>query len=141
MFRKRLRLRDFDYGSNGAYFVTVCTDGRSALFAGDAGVLVEHELTALTVRFAGVTLDEYMVMPDHLHAIILILNGAVDLPHIMQAFKSLSMLRLRERGLRGRIWQRGYFDRVIRNDRELDALRNYIRTNPLAKQIVDRDGL
>jgi REP element-mobilizing transposase RayT len=46
-----------------------------------------------------------------------------------------SALRLRREGLRGQIWQRGYFDRVIRNDRELDALREYIQNNPLALEI------
>ena len=53
----------------------------------------------------------------------------------MQAFKSLSTLRLKREGLCGRIWQRGYFDRVIRNERELDVLREYIQNNPLALEI------
>jgi len=73
MLRKHLRLRDFDYRDNGAYFVTACS--------------------------------------------------ATDLSRIMQAVKSLSTLRLKREGLCGRIWQRGYFDRIIRNDHELEVLR------------------
>jgi putative transposase len=139
MFRKRLRLRDFDYRSNGAYFVTACTEGRSALLIDHVKVVVEEELSALPVRFPGLSLDQYVVMPDHVHAIISISNRGADLPHIMQAFKSLSTIRFREDGLRGRIWQRGYFDRIIRNDGELDALREYIQNNPIAQEIKGLD--
>ena len=137
MFRKRLRLRDFDYRSNGAYFVTVCTVARSAVLIDHVKFVVKEELSALAVRFPGLSLDQYVVMPDHVHAIILISNCDANLPHIMQTFKSLSTLRLRREGLRGQIWQRGYFDRVIRNDRELDVLREYIQNNPLALEIKD----
>jgi REP element-mobilizing transposase RayT len=91
-------------------------------------------MLALSTRFPGAGLDEHVVMPDHVH-FILQLNGAtVPLPRIIQAFKSLTTIAsariLRISGLR--IWQRGYYDRVIRNDEELLALRQYIRNNPLA---------
>jgi len=137
MLRKRLRLRDFDYRDNGAYFVTACTRTRSAVLIDRVKVVVEEELKALAGRFPGVTLDLFVVMPDHVHAIILMSDSATDLPRIMQAFKSLSTLRLKQEGLCGPIWQRGYFDRVIRNDRELAALREYIQNNPLALEIKD----
>jgi putative transposase len=132
--RKRQRLRDFDYSSPGFYFVTICTAGRAVRLVGAVETLIRDEMLALSVRFPGAILDEHVVMTDHVH-LILQLNGAtVPLPRIIQAFKSLTTIAsarmLRMSGLR--IWQRGYYDRVIRSDEELLALRQYIRNNPLA---------
>jgi putative transposase len=138
--RKRRRLRDFDYSTDGGYFVTVCSHNRLALFTGDAKTDVENELSAIETRFPGATLDEFIVMPDHVHAILMFSSCGVTLPRIIQAFKSLCTARLRVRGVTGRIWQRGYYDRIIRNEIELAALREYIHNNPLAEEIKIREG-
>jgi putative transposase len=139
MTRKRLRLLEFDYSSNGAYFLTICSHDRRVLFFGDAKTDVENELTAIADRFPGATVDESIVMPDHVHAILFLSNCQFTVPRIIQAFKSLSTARLRARGVMGRIWQRGYYDRIVRNEIELGLLREYIHLNPLADEIK-REG-
>src|SRR5206468_1548359 len=119
MTRKRLRLPDFDYSSNGAYFLTICSHNGRPLFVGEAKTAVENELTAIATRFCGATVDESIVMPDHVHTILGLSNCTATIPQIVQAFKSLSTSRLRGQGVSGRVWQRGYFDRIVRNEIEL----------------------
>jgi REP element-mobilizing transposase RayT len=140
VIRKRLRLQDFDDSSNGGYFVTVCSHDRHPLFTGDAKTDVENELSAIETRFSGATLDEFIVMPDHVHAILMFSNCGVTLSRIIQAFKSLCAARLSARGVAGPIWQRGYYDRIVRNEIELAALREYIHNNPLAEEIKTGEG-
>src|SRR5436309_16124959 len=138
MTRKRLRLLEFDYSSNGAYFLTICSHDRRALFFGDAKTDIENELTAIADRFPGATVDESIVMADHVHAILSCLT--VSLP-FRESFRrsSRSQQRLKARGVMGRIWQRGYYDRIVRNEIELGLLREYIHLNPLADEIK-REG-
>lgn len=79
--RRSIRLREFDYSSAGAYFVTLCVQGRECLFGGivqddmvlnEAGRKVEEAWRLLPGRFMSVTVDEFVVMPNHLHGIILL---------------------------------------------------------------------
>jgi len=133
--RKRLRLREYDYSANGAYFITICSHDRRALFVGEAEADVESELSGIATRFSGATVDEHVVMTDHIHVILVLSDCRSTIPRIIQAFKSLATARLRKRGIVGRIWQRGYYDRIVRNEMELMALREYIRDNPLAEEI------
>src|ERR1700687_3074232 len=83
--RRSIRLRDFDYSSSGAYFISICTFGRECLFGaiadgrmsmGDAGRIVESVWLGLSARFPSVELDAFVVMPNHVHAIIVV-NASV----------------------------------------------------------------
>jgi len=87
--RRSIRLAGFDYSSAGYYFVTICVHGRESLFGeivdnamvlNDAGSIIEAVWTALQSRFSNVILDEFMVMPNHAHGIIIISNDAVGAP-------------------------------------------------------------
>src|SRR5271165_626031 len=89
--RRSIRLKEYDYSSNGAYFVTVCVSNRECLLgeiAGDAMLMNSYGLAvALTIewlkdQYAYVDLDEWIVMPNHVHAIILIDVGAVREPPV-----------------------------------------------------------
>ncbi len=149
--RKNIRLTEFDYSTAGAYFVTVCvfegkillgsvsTDSDTAnIQQTDIGRIVSQSWEELPDRFPNITLDEFIVMPDHIHGILTI-NSCIaanasnaKLGDIIGAFKSLSTLsvnRLLQRS--GSLWQRSYYDRVIRNEKELHEIRKYIRENPL----------
>ena len=134
--RKRQRLRDFDYAADGFYFVTVCTAGRRACLVGELAAIVRREILALTARFPGTHVCEQILMPDHLHFILQLDGATAPLPRIIQAFKSLTAIAAArissESG--NRLWQRGYYERVSRNENELLALRQYLRNNPLAAQ-------
>ena len=190
--RQSIRLRGWDYTTSGAYFITICTYWRENLF--DDPIL--HELAENAWRniptqpHAGhVMLDEWVVMSNHLHGILMLINdqrrgeaGRIEvpfsnetlirpasplpatfnegdtpfdmtspLPHgvesgsigaIIGNFKSLVTKRANQirRTPGGKLWQRGYYDRIIRNERELDAIRQYIWDNPWRWQ-EDRDNL
>jgi REP element-mobilizing transposase RayT len=116
------------------------------------GGIVDRNWQALPERFPMVSLDEYVIMPNHLHGILLINEqdqsghcvavkrvGARPTPTlgaVVGAFKSMSihdvLAYIEENGLDmiGKIWQRNYYERIIRNERDLDNIRTYIRNNP-----------
>ena len=164
--RRSIRLREYDYSQSGAYFVTVCVSNRECLLgevAGGAMLMNRYGLAAalalewLKERYAYVDLDEWTVMPNHVHAIILIDNpdvgavreppaagrgvGAVREPPVkvkplgglVGAFKTVSRKKINQmRGTPGKmVWQRNYYEHVIRSENELDRVRDYICCNPL----------
>ena len=150
--RKPTRLATFDYASAGVYFVTICTQHRESRF-GDieegevllnpAGIMVAEQWEKNSATYPGVEPDLYVVMPDHLHAILFLgtnpdqKSGTTSLNTIIGTFKSLTTLEY-GRGVRAGIyppfdrtlWQRSFHDRIIRSPRELDAARIYIEQNP-----------
>jgi REP element-mobilizing transposase RayT len=144
--RRSIRLPEHDYASSGAYFVTICTERRQPLLrARWAQQIVEDAWQWLPRRFSSVALDEIVLMPDHVHFVIWLQGGeegdaaeqhaagAPTLGTIVGAFKTVAARSINaRRGTRGkRVWQRNYFERVIRDDDELERIREYIRNNPL----------
>ena len=148
--RRSIRLRGYDYRQAGVYYVTICVQNRARLFGSvadasvalnEAGQMVESTWVNLPRRFPTVQLDAFVVMPDHLHGII-VLGGAQtgrasSLGDIVGAFKSLTthgyVLGVRERGwlpFDGKLWQRNYFEHIVRNEDEMDRIRQYIEDNP-----------
>ena len=147
--RKSVRIRDHDYSRTDSYFVTVCVRERCPLFGkvidgvmhtNIVGKTVEERWRQMPDRYPGVRLDEFVVMPDHFHGIISIRSAYSRTPRLGQVigtFKSLIahdyILGVKDGKLPsfGRsFWQRNYHERVIRNDRDLEAYRRYVRDNP-----------
>jgi putative transposase len=205
---KSLRLQGYDYSRHGAYFVTIMTKNRDALFGevvaetmtlNDLGRAVQNIWENLPNHYQEITTDQYVVMPNHIHGIIWIENnltnnqdvgvglskttpgndvaimssrptllmchaanvqgaglvqptneivdgankipvvrrpaptGSRDLSEIIRFFKSFSAKRVNAlRNMSGaQVWQRGYHDRIIRTETELNQIRGYIQTNPL----------
>ncbi|MGK2856934.1 MAG: transposase [Thermoanaerobaculia bacterium] len=151
--RKSNRLARWDYRWGGIYFVTICTANRQSLFGSVEddevalnafGQIAEEEWRRTADVRPEVMLGEHVVMPNHLHGLISL--GETDatesrisstlqagsLGAIVGQFKARVAKRINV--LRGRsspaIWQRGYFDRIIRDDAELQAIREYILSNP-----------
>ena len=105
--RQPLRLRHYDYRENGYYFVTLCTKNRIPRFATPtAKALVQQHLEQIPRFFAGVSIDQSVVMPDHLHVILIFQASEKPLGQIIQAFKSWVT---RAWGLGPSIW-RNYYD-------------------------------
>jgi putative transposase len=167
--RKQLRLKGYDYSSAGAYFVTICAKDRKHLFgrildetmeANRCGRIVEESWRDIPNHDRRVELDEFILMPNHIHGIVVILDdfptvGAGSEPattrrhslsEIIRGFKTFSARRINEiRGTPGvPVWQRGFFDHIIRNERSLVRIREYISSNPqrwvLDKENSDREG-
>jgi REP element-mobilizing transposase RayT len=166
--RRSMRLRGYDYTAPGAYSVTICTAGGVSLFGeivggemrlSACGQVVEDCWHEIPAHSPDVALDAFVVMPNHVHGIIIInedrrtgegclaptrQTGTVApgcLPQIVGSFKSAVSKRINEqRGTPGgQVWQRGYYDRVVRDEGELDNFRRYIAENPL-KWDLDREN-
>jgi len=150
--RRSHRLHGYDYSQPGKYYVTICTENKEHRF----GEVVEGEMHRnelgesvagcwewLARRYLYVSLDDWIVMPNHLHGVIVITNGGggsrtaptkrKSLGGLVGAFKTVSTDQLNEmRGSPGaQMWQRDFYDHIIRNEVELNIIRQYIRTNPL----------
>lgn len=167
--RRSTRLRGYDYTQPGWYFVTICTHQRLCLFDEPRLRHVAEEIWRALPRFgAHVGIDEWVVMPNHVHGIIEIQETpagvlALDdgkcregprwaglginvepgaLGAIMRSYKSAVTRRANNLAdlAMGPVWQRGFWERVIRDDQELQATRRYIQDNP-RRWAADRDNL
>jgi len=157
--RRPLRLPEYDYSQPGAYFVTVCTRDRECILGevvdasfrpNEMGTMVEHTLLWLTRQFPTIQLDAHSVMPNHLHCILL-LSATCDpvcsnrarkpLGRLVGAFKTHSALQTgtARDTPRKPLWQRGYYEHIIRDDGSLDRIRAYIAANP-ANWELDREN-
>lgn len=134
--RRSIRLPGYDYASHGYYFATVCTAARELILNNDdCAAAVSQAWFELAVRFPGLDLDEFILMPNHVHGIVILAQRPGQTPilgNVMRAFKSTSAIAVnRVLGRSGRpVWQRDYYERIIRNERELLATREYIQANP-----------
>jgi REP element-mobilizing transposase RayT len=172
--RRSIRLKSYDYSQAGAYFVTICTQDRACLFGevlddairlNDAGAMVASLWEDLPARFSAIEIDAFVVMPNHLHGIVVLpdqwaatrvaptnevsgvgatlvgarsAGNAPNLGSIIGAFKSIAAVGYM-RGVKSagwpafhrRLWQRNYYEHVIRDEVALGRLRRYIDENPL----------
>ena len=134
--RKNIRLKNFDYKTNGAYFLTMCTDFRRNYIKDKERLVIERELIALQKRFSGIKIVSYTIMPTHIHFIMFLDNAQVSLSKIIQAFKSITTLQLKKLGFEKTVfWQRNFYEHVIRHEQALIEIRKYILNNPRALHI------
>jgi len=127
--RKDIRLKSYDYKSNGYYFITICTY-RGKPYIKKYEEIIEEILLSLPERFSGLRIDWYILMPDHLHMIFVFNETKKDLSEIIRTFKALV-----SRNTRMKFWQRNYYEHVIRNEDALLKIREYIQDNPLVENI------
>lgn len=146
--RKPIRLEQYDYSSNGSYFVTICTRERFEVLSvieGDGecasltllpiGTIVEMEILRLKARF-GVTVAKYVIMPNHVHMIIKIYRAeqspAPTISGIICSLKSITTKTVNRRdNMAGQIiWQRSFYDHIIRDKSEYERIWHYIDSNP-----------
>lgn len=172
--RRSVRLPGYDYSQNGAYFITICTQNRECLFGeiqkpvgadpcvrppnrlyslspklNDTGKMIDKWWIKLKNNFPHIELDEYVIMPNHLHGIIFInddqlrkekgrTHGAAPTGRMVQWFKTMTTneyIRRVKNGhwkpFPGRLWQRDYYEHIIRNEESLEKIREYIVNNPM----------
>lgn len=151
--RKSIRLQGYDYSEPGYYFVTMLVQDRLKLFwdenlINDAGKMIEKTILEIPIYYDGIGVDEFVIMPDHIHVILTIISGRIwesaptknifKLSDIIQRFKILTTNKYIY-GVRnnhwlpfdGRLWQRDYYERIIRDELELNRIREYLLKNPL----------
>lgn len=154
--RKNLRLQGFDYTQLGAYFITICTRNRECFLGevendkmrlSDAGLLAKAVWVELPRHYPHIQLDAHIIMPNHIHGIVWLTRGAGlkpaptngdsdrarhGLPEIVRAFKTFSARHINafQGSVGSPVWQRNYYEHVIRNDESLNRIRQYITDNP-----------
>jgi len=167
--RKSNRLKNYDYSESGYYFVTVCTQNREEwfgkiesgeMFLSTSGEIARDFWAEIPLHFQHIEIDEFSVMPNHVHGILIIEENMVRdvivgnaymrsnqrnafmhslqnrtkmlLPKIIQQYKASVTRKINsfEGGLHFG-WQKSFYDHVIRNDKSLDNLRQSIANNPL----------
>jgi REP element-mobilizing transposase RayT len=182
--RRSIRLKNYDYSQPGAYFVTVVAQDRQLLFGevdatalrlNAAGQMVERWWAKITQKYPTLASDEFVVMPNHFHGIVVISGGPVVAPvdigqphgaaptiddddgpprgvaptvngesrgptlgDVMDWLKTMTtnayiqgVERMGWQRFRGRLWQRNYYEHVVRDEEELNRIRQYIACNPL----------
>lgn len=151
--RKQNRLKGYDYSLNGYYFVTICVHQRRCVF-GDIrngkiilnkfGKIAKQCYFDLTNHYENCLLDEFVIMPNHIHMIICIENiiepvgnglkpfpTKYSLSEIIRGFKTFSSRKINEFEIFNFKWQKSFYDHIIRNDYSLFYIRQYIRDNPM----------
>jgi REP element-mobilizing transposase RayT len=153
--RKSPRLTGYDYSQNGVYFVTICSYERACLFGeikhalfvpSPLGLVVQEELEVLATYWPEVEIDCAVVMPNHIHILVAIFADAMQnrnvgnnlttqptLGHIVGNYKSGVTRKSRQVNLissQERIWQGRYHDHVVRDERSLNTIREYVLNNP-----------
>jgi putative transposase len=160
--RRSIRLEGYDYAQDGGYFVTICVFERKHLFGNvvdgemilnEIGKLVKFTWLDLPRHNKNVELDEYIIMPNHIHGIIIISGAGLPqgagleraglepaptdtaghgLSEIVRQFKTFSAKRVNQiNNTAGtRLWQRNYYEHIIRNENDLLQIREYINNNP-----------
>ena len=161
--RRSIRLKGYDYSRPGWYFVTICTWKRRYFFEMYPVLksIVKQCWDEMPQRYHGVSIDEFVIMPNHLHGIIVIEEGGaskaqnnaqaesgrISLGRIVGEFKSLCVhnwlneIKRNEIEARGKFWHWNYYERIIRDERELERVRLYIRNNPLKWENDDMEFL
>ena len=156
--RKVVRLPNWDYSNAGCYFVTFCTherkmtlgrvleepaeDGATILKLSQAGMFCQASIESIPERFPAVCVEDFVVMPNHVH-LLCSLRATDDelqeslLSRVVGYTKSKTTRALREHGYKGAVWQRSFYDHVVRDEADYLRIMEYIENNP-AKWAEDR---
>ena len=165
--RKQIRLPDYDYSAPGAYFVTVCTQDRRCILSDIAvgalheapavsvrltqiGQVVDETIRSLPARYSKLSVDHYVIMPNHIHLLLRIEADRALREAPLRADETRSLLakavgylkmnsskRIHEKHPELQLWQNGYYEHVIRNEKDHLEICEYMENNP-ARWVEDR---
>ena len=146
--RKTIRLQNYNYSQEGMYFITICINNRIPLLMNktslneyvinEFGKIIQNSWNELPKHNSGILLNEFTIMPDHIHGIIEITDGFRTRPYngqylseIVRQLKTFSARKINElRKTKGQVvWQKSYYEHVIRNEKELIEIQQYIINN------------
>ncbi|MEY2977212.1 MAG: transposase [Prochlorotrichaceae cyanobacterium] len=143
--RRSIRLKGYDYSSAGAYFITICVQGRECslgevqegqMIPSTIGLIVQDHWDALPKRFPSIELDAFTLMPNHVHGILLLTEATPEeRPKLSQViaywkYQTTKHINQDRESIGTKFWQRNYYEHIIRNPASLDRLRQYIMENP-----------
>ena len=144
--RKPTRIKGYDYSTPGAYFITICTKNRQAILSNiivgeglcalpqnvltPIGMKVEKSIQFIKENYINITIDKYVIMPNHIHLIITLNNsgghGNPPLQYVIGQFKSYTTHKFGYT-----LWQRSFHDHIIRDEKDYKKIWEYIDNNPL----------
>ena len=128
---KNIRLKGYDYSSDGFYFITICTNYRRPYLTGENKEIVAQFIEQLPHKINGVKLDYYQIMPSHMHLILTLEHCELKLAGIVRRLKAAATKHI---GFK--LWQPNYYEHVIRGEKALVKVREYIQNNPLAEKVL-----
>lgn len=134
--RKNPRLKHFDYSSQNYYFVTICTHQKTCIFGEPSALSTLGEIAKVCLKdiskhFPGVQTDKCVVMPNHVHAILILQGGTQHLPTVVGAYKAAVSKRIHSIFPGMSVWQSSFHDHVIRSQSDYERIWAYIDTNAL----------
>lgn len=149
--RKNIRLKDYDYSRNGAYFITICTKDKKNLLwhtvgapiarpqetphLSDAGIIDDAAINNIPICYPNITVDKYVIMPNHIHLILMLTSEGgrmVRTPTISTVINQMKGFITKQAGVS--LWQKLFYEHIIRNEKEYQKVWEYIDTNPLKWQ-------
>ncbi|MBI3591049.1 MAG: transposase [Candidatus Melainabacteria bacterium] len=163
---KSTRLPNWNYSSDGFYFITICTKNRKCFFGNiingqielsEIGKIVQKYWQEIPQHFENVSLDEFVIMPNHLHGIVVIENCRMPIrsrdgvtPSLQQRptlgqiigyfkYQTTKIINQIRNMSYVPIWQPRFYDHIIRDEKSLNSIRNYIKNNPI-KWNLDRNN-
>ncbi len=149
--RKPNRLKNYDYSQNGAYFITICTHSRKPILSrvsvGEGlalpesvllpfGKIAQEQLLDLQKRFQDISIDNYVIMPNHIHILMQLRNAGRASPSpttvsdIVRVFKSLTTRECKKISPVEKLFQRSFYDHIIRDEYDYQIRWQYIDNNP-----------
>lgn len=151
--RKKLRLQNFDYNSSGAYFITICTQNRKKILCNivgrddlgtpfyetqltNAGKIADKYINAIEKNYKNVFIDKYVIMPNHIHLLLSLVNGedsrCAESSHPAKISQIIGVLkRLINKEIGKNIFQTSFYDHIIRNRKDYEEHIKYIHENPM----------
>jgi putative transposase len=160
--RRSIRLPEYDYSKAGSYFITICTFEKGLFFGkiidgkivlSSIGEMARNYIEEIPKHFENVFIDEFVIMPNHIHFIITIVGVqnfeplrneyqkiiAKSIGAIIRAYKASVTIWCRKNGYSHFKWQRNYFEHIIRNEKDHFRIREYIRNNPLQWELDEEN--
>lgn len=147
-------MKDYDYSQNNAYFLTICSKGKQNIFwdesklnqafelatlpLSNVGLIIEETIRKIPTIYSNVEIDTYVIMPNHIHMILYLTDNygrAMRAPTV-STIPTVSMIINQFKGVVTKqigysIWQKSFFDHIIRNEEEYQLIWNYIDLNPV----------
>lgn len=149
--RKQIRLKNYDYSDNGYYFITICTKNKKPLLWKSVGAAIcrpelskygkiaEKAIQGVSKHYSSVKIDKYVIMPDHIHLILIINsdNGRqVAAPTVMRVIGNMKRFASKEAEFS--LWQKSFYEHVIRDEADYKKILEYMETNVLKREIKER---
>ena len=133
--RKPTRIPHYDYKTPNYYFITICTHDKKCIFGNPGklnsyGMIAEEELIHLEILFPSVKIDKYVIMPNHVHCILILEEGNYSVSTCMGLYKSGVSRKIHQLNQSVQVWQRSFHDHIIRNQQAYEKIYMYIENNP-----------